>query len=85
MANKRGWSTLFDPHGGNSSRPNISPVVVTGENISYQEAKILSQYSFESIQDERKRQRRKKKNMKKLHKKKLRDGFKSHHSPVGVR
>ncbi|XP_020615634.1 uncharacterized protein LOC110053710 [Orbicella faveolata] len=82
VANKRGWSTLFDPHGGNSSRPNISPVVVTGENVFYQDTKIPSQYSYESIQDERKRRRRKKKNMKKLLKKKLRDGFKSH-SPVG--
>ena len=84
MANKRGWSTLFDPHGGNSSRPNISPDVVTGENVSYLDTKLPSQNSFESIQDERKRRRRKKKNMKKLHKKRLRDGFKSH-SPVGVR
>jgi len=84
VANKRGWSTLFDPHGGNSSQPNISPVVVTGENVLYQDTKTPSQYSYESTQDERKRRRRKRKNMKKFLKKKQRDGFKSH-SPVEVR
>lgn len=83
MANKRGWSTLFDPHGGNSSHPNISPVAVSSENVSQQEAKLISTSAFERIQEERKRKRRKKKNMKKLLKK-LRDDIRSN-SLVGVR
>lgn len=81
VANKRGWSSLFEPHGGNSSRPNISPVVVKGENVFYQDTKLPSQYSHQSVQDEKKRRRRKKKNMKLL-KKKLRDDLKLY-SPLG--
>lgn len=79
MANKRGWSTLFDPHGGNSSHPNISPVAVLSENVSQPEARIVSSHPMENIRGEKKRKRRKKKNMKKMQKK-LRSG-----SLVGVR
>ncbi|KAL9959991.1 hypothetical protein ACROYT_G033379 [Oculina patagonica] len=76
VANNRGWSTLFDPHGGNSSHPNTSPVAVSSENLSQQETKLVSENAFESIQEERKRKRRRKKNKKKLHKK-SRDDIKS--------
>ena len=84
MANKRGWSTLFDPRGGNSSHPNISPVAVSSENIPQQEAKLVSAIAFESMLDEKKRRRRKKKNMKKWLRKQ-RDDIKSASGLVGVR
>lgn len=79
MANKRGWSTLFDPHGGNSSFPKISPVVYLKENVSETEATIASSHLVETIRGEKKRKRRRKKNAKKMLKK-LRSG-----GLVGVR
>lgn len=77
MANKGGWSTL---HSRNTSHPNISPVVVSSENVPQQEAMIVPAYPVESIRDEKKRKRRRKKNMKKMLKKIMRD-----ESLVGVR
>ncbi|CAH3149057.1 unnamed protein product [Pocillopora meandrina] len=73
VANKRGWSTLFDPHGGNSSYPNISTTVHLRQNVSQTEATIASLHPVETIRGEKKRKRRRKKNMKKMLKK-LRSG-----------
>ncbi|KAJ7328647.1 hypothetical protein OS493_023918 [Desmophyllum pertusum] len=51
VANKGGWSTL---HSRNTSHPNISPVVVSSENVPQQEAMIVPAYPVESIRDEKK-------------------------------
>jgi len=71
VANKRGWSSLFDPHGGNGTSSNVSPVAVVSIKGNSQEeaARIASVHPVENIQHEKKKRRKRKKQMKRLLKK----------------
>ena len=84
VANKGGWSTLFDPHGGNGTLSNTSPVEVVSIKGSSQqrEPRIVPVHPVEKIRDEKKKRRMRKKHMKRLLKK-LRDDMNSI-SLVGV-
>lgn len=71
VANKRGRSILCDPHGGNETLANVSPVEVESIKGSpqQQESRIKSIYPVEKIRDERKKRRKRKRHMKKFLKK----------------
>lgn len=71
VANKRGWSTLFDTRGGNQTLPNVSPVAVVSTlgNAKQQERRIAS---FRNTVDKKTR-RKKKKHTKRMMRRKIRE------------